>query len=220
MVANNPDRFNVLSMIGLFDTAWHLTSLQDLLMGMALEDKTFVNKMLDWALEFNIGVIEQMPSFIDGVRFMEDWGQQKGLMMGLDNWKKYLKPRLKKMYAAVKKKGCAVMSHSCGDNTELFPHLIEMGVDISDPLQPEVMDVAHIKAAYGKDIVLFGGLGCQSTIPNGTPEAVVKEASERLGILGKGGKYILGSSGSIPTETPVENVVALFEFCKSLGHDA
>ena len=85
VVENNPDRFNVLSMIGLFDTAWHITGLPDLLMGMALEDKTFVNRMLDWALEFNIGVIEQMPANIDGVRFMEDWGQQKGLMMGLDN---------------------------------------------------------------------------------------------------------------------------------------
>ncbi len=220
VVEHNPDRFNVLSMIGLFDTAWHLTSLQDLLMGMALEDKTFVNKMLDWALAFNIGVIEQMPPFIDGVRFMEDWGQQKGLMMGFDNWKKYLKPRLKEVYTAVKKKGCAVMSHSCGDTSQLFPHLIELGVDISDPLQPEVMDVSHIKKEYGRDIVLFGGLGCQSTIPNGTPEEVVKEASERLAILGEGGKYILGSSGSIPTETPVENVVALFEFCKDLGRTA
>jgi len=216
VVENNPDRFNVLSMIGLFDTAWHITGLPDLLMGMALEDKTFVNRMLDWALEFNIGVIEQMPAYIDGVRFMEDWGQQKGLMMGLDNWKKFLKPRLKEMYAAVKRKGCAVMSHSCGDISELFPHLIELGVDISDPLQPEVMDIAFIKNEYGKDIVLFGGLGCQSTIPNGTPEDVAREAGERLAFLGEGGKYILGSSGSIPTETPAENVVALFEFCKSL----
>ena len=108
------------------------------------------------------------------------------------------------------------MSHSCGDNTQLFPHLIELGVDVSDPLQPEVMDIAYIKKEYGKDIVLFGGLGCQSTIPNGTPEEVVTEAQERLSFLGEGGKYILGSSGSIPTESPIENVAALFEFCKSL----
>ena len=79
------------------------------------------------------------------------------------------------------------------------------------------LDIAFIKKEYGKDIVLFGGLGCQSTIPNGTPEDVVREAKERLAFLGEGGKYILGSSGSIPTETPAENVVALFEFCKSLG---
>jgi uroporphyrinogen-III decarboxylase len=71
-------------------------------------------------------------------------------------------------------------------------------------------------AIRGKDIVLFGGLGCQSTIPNGTPEDVVREAEERLAFLGYGGKYILGSSGSIPTETPAENVAALFEFCNSL----
>jgi len=217
ILKSNNERFVVLLMVGLFDTAWHLTGIQDLLMAMAMDDNNFINKMLDWALEFNIGVIEQMPEQIDAVRFMEDWGQQQGLLMGIKNWKKYIKPRLKEMYAAVKKKGAFVMSHSCGDITELYPHLIELGVDISDPTQPEVMDLHYIKKEYGNDIVLFGGLGCQSTIPKGSPEDVVNEAMQRLELLGKGGKYLIGSSGSIPTETPVENVVALYNFFHNIG---
>jgi len=113
------------------------------------------------------------------------------------------------------KKGLVVMAHSCGDNTLLFPDLIELGVDIFDPLQPEVMDVRLIKKEYGKDLVLFGGLGSQSTIPLGTSESVLQEAKERLALLGEGGKYLLGPAGSIPTEAPIENVVALVEFCKT-----
>jgi len=219
VVLDNPDRFNVLLMIGLFDTAWHVAGIQDLMMGMAMEDTRFVDAMLDQALEFNIGVIEQMPAFIHGVRFMEDWGQQKGLMMGVEHWRRFIKPRLREMYAAVKKRGCAVMSHSCGDTTELFPDLIELGVDVSDPLQPEVMDLGFIKREYGRDIVLFGGLGCQSTLPYGTPDEVVSETRARWRLLGEGGGYILGSAGSIPTDVPIENVVALFDCCRESGHE-
>jgi uroporphyrinogen decarboxylase len=216
-VRNNPDRFTVLLMVGILDTAWHVTGMQDLLMGMALEDKNFINFMLDSALEFNLGVIEQIPPYIDGVRFLEDWAGQEGLYMGIKNWRKYLKPRLKEMYTAAKNKGCAVMSHSDGNITEVFPDLIELGVDVSDPTQPEAMDLVFIKKEYGKDIVLFGGLGCQSTIPLGTPKDVVDEAKETLSLLGEGGKYILGPSGAVPTETPIENIVALIEFCKELN---
>jgi uroporphyrinogen decarboxylase len=214
VIQANPGRFNVLLMIGLFDTAWHVCGIQDLLMGMALDDKRFVNRMLDLALEFNVGIVEQMPPCFDGVRFMEDWGQQKGLLMGVDNWRRFIKPRLKEMYGAVKKRDCAVMSHSCGDISELFPDLIELGVDVSDPLQPEVMDLSSIKKEYGRDIVLFGGLGCQSTLPLGTPDEVVAEARERWQLLGQDGGYILGSAGSIPTDVPIENVVALFDYCR------
>lgn len=216
VVRQNPDRFNVLLMVGLLDTAWHVTGIQNLLQAMALEDSNFADKVLDLALEFNLGVIEQIPPYLDGVRFLEDWAGQQGLFMSIKHWRRFLKPRLKEMYGAAKKRGCAVMSHSDGNITELFPELIELGVDVSDCLQPEVMDLAFIKKEYGKDIVLFGGLGCQSTIPRGTPEEVVKEAKERLQLLGEGGKYILGPAGSIPTEAPIENVIALVDFCQGL----
>jgi uroporphyrinogen decarboxylase len=215
-VRKNPERFNVVTMIGIFDVAWRIASLQDILMSMVMEDQTFINTMLDKALEFNLGVIDQIPPGIDGVRFLEDWGRQKGLIMGLKHWRRLFKPRLREMYAATREKGLVVMAHSCGDNTLLFPDLIELGVDIFDPLQPEVMDVSLIKKEYGKDLVLFGGLGSQSMIPLGTPEAVLQEAKERLALLGEGGKYLLGPAGSIPTEAPIENVVALVEFCKNL----
>ena len=108
------------------------------------------------------------------------------------------------------------MSHSCGDNTVIIPELIELGVDISDPAQPEAMDLKFLKKEYGKDIVFFGGLGSQSTIPRGTPEEVVKEAEGTMEYMWEGGKYILGPAGSIPTEAPIENVAALIEYYKNI----
>jgi uroporphyrinogen decarboxylase len=216
IIEKNPDKFNVVLMTGLFDIGWHIIGIQDMLMSMAIYDKKFANKILDLALEYNIGVINQMPPEIDGVRFLEDWGTQEGLMMKVDTWRELLKPRLKEMYEAVKNKNCIVMAHSDGNITELYPDLIEIGVDIIDPNQPEVLDLNFIKKEFGKDVVLFGGLGCQSTIPLGSPEDVLKEAKYTLELLGNGGKYILGPSGSIPTEAPIENVVTLIEFCRNL----
>jgi uroporphyrinogen decarboxylase len=216
VAAQNPGCFNLLQMTGIFDTAWHPTGIQDMLMGMAL-DSDFTGKMMDMALEYNLGILEQLPDYIHGVRFIEDWGDQKCLMMGLKNWRRYLKPRLKEMYQACKKKGCAVFIHSCGNITELLPEIIELGVDVVDPVQPEVMDINLIKKEYGKDIVLFGGMGCQSTIPLGTPEQVLNEARERVALLSEGGKCIFGPSGAIPTEAPIENVIALIEFCKEMS---
>jgi uroporphyrinogen decarboxylase len=214
-ISENPDRFNLLRMPGLFDVGWRITGMEDLMVAMASEPE-LTEKILDKALEFNIGIIEQIPEDIEGVRFLEDWGQQKGLMMGSKIWRRYLKPRLKEMYSACKSRGFTVFAHTCGDIIELFPDLIEIGVEVIDPIQPEVMDINLIKKEYGKDLVLFGGLGCQSTIPLGTVKQVMEEAEERVTILGEGGNYILGPSGSIPVEAPIENVVALIEFCKKL----
>jgi len=90
-----------------------------------------------------------------------------------------------------------------------------MGVEVVNSLQPEVMDVYALKKEYGKDIVFYGGLGCQSTIPLGTVDEVLDEAKERLEILGSDGGYIFGPAGSIPTEAKIENVIALVEYAKN-----
>ena len=212
----NPGCFNLLQMVGLFDTAWHITGMQDFLMSMA-SDPDLTEKMLEMALNYNLNIMDGMPDYIDGVRFLEDWGTQRGMMMGLGYWRKYLKAPLKKMYEACKKKGCAVFLHSCGDITDVFPEIIEIGVDVVDPIQPEVMDLGFIKAEYGKDIVLFGGIGSQSTIPLGTPEGVLSECRARWELLSIGGKFIMGPSGAIPTDAPLENIAAIVDFCKTMG---
>jgi uroporphyrinogen decarboxylase len=211
------DCFHSLVMIGLFDIVWRVCGMQDTLMSMALEDKAILNSLLDKALEFNLGVIFQVPKYFDAIRFLEDWGTQKGLLMGIDKWRYFLKPRLQEMYEATKRRGFVVMSHSCGDIHELFPDLIEIGVDVCDPLQPEVMDIKKVKREYGKDLTLMGGLGSQSTFPLRNPEAVEKEMAETLSFMNEGGGYILGPAGALPAETPVANIVALVEAYKQLA---
>jgi uroporphyrinogen decarboxylase len=209
--------FKTLIMTGLFDTAWHVTGFEGALMAMADPDPSVINYMLNSSLEFLVGVIQQIPGgLFDAVRLLEDWGSQKGLVMGLHNWRKHLKPRLRELYEEIHLKGLYVHSHSCGDNTDLFADLIELKADISDPLQPEVMDIKQIKDRFGYQITFMGGLPCQSAIPSGTPAEVYEVTSKIYEILSENGHYILGGAGSFPTETPVENILAIVNFYEKL----
>jgi len=177
-------------------------------------DEGFTCELLDRVLAFNLGVINQTPSAVNGIRFDEDWGLQKGLIMGARIWRKLLKPRLAVMYKAAKDKGIKVFIHSCGDIQELFDDIIELGVEVVHPVQPEAMDIARLHKLYGGIITMYGGLGTQSTLVYGTPQDVVNEAKNRLALF-KDGQYILGPAGAISTDTKTENVAALTDFVRS-----
>jgi len=211
----HPGRFNVLLMTGLLDTCWHLTGLEDFLAAM-LEEEAIAHRLLDHAVEYIVNVIRGAPPQLDAVRFLEDWGTQNGLLISRKLWKKYLEPRLRVIHEAVRKKRLYVMRHSCGDITELFPDIIALGVDIIDAIQPEVMDIRFLKKEYGKDIVFFGGIGTQSTLPFGSVDDVIREAEETIHALGAGGGYVAGPAGAISTDTPIENVASLAAFCMKL----
>ena len=216
VVKTQPDLFQTLIMTGLFDTAWHVTGYEDALMAMADPNPQVINYMLDNSLRFLVEVIEMIPQgLFDSIRFIEDWGVQRGLVMGETHWRRLLKPRLKELYSTVKEKGLFVHSHSCGDNSGIFSDLVEIGVDISDPLQPEVMDIEKIKDDYGKELTLMGGLPCQSVLPLGTPDEVFSITEKTFEIMNKGGRYILGGAGSFSTETPAENINAIVEYYSS-----
>jgi len=178
--------------------------------------ESFAGKLMDKALEFNLGILAQMPDAVDGIRIGEDWGLQKGLITGAPLWRKYLKPRLKIMYEAAKKKNLRVFIHSCGDISELFPDIIELGVEVVNPVQPEAMDIVKLQREYGKYITMYGGLGSQSTLVYGSPVDVIKEVEHRLELFSDGG-YILGPAGAIPTDAKIENVVALVDYVMNLN---
>lgn len=195
----------------LFERAWALRGMDNLLTDMILHPE-FVEDFLDRILEYNLDIIKQTLGFnIDGCGFGDDWGQQNGLIMGPRFWRRFIKPRIAKMYAKVHDIGKVLMIHSCGDVKEIFPDLIEVGVDIFNPFQPEVMNVFKIKESYGDKIAFYGGVGIQKTLPYGTTEQVKKEVKTLLEKIGKRGGYILSPSHAIPGDVPIGNIVALVE---------
>jgi len=208
----NKDKF-ILCEIGfsLFERAWSMRGMENLLIDM-VENPSFVHELMEAIAWFNVRVIRNATKYpIDGFYFGDDWGQQRGLIMGPRHWREYIKPRLKMMYDEVHKAGLPVFIHSCGDVQELFPELIEIGVNVFNPFQPEVMDIYEMKRRYGKELTFYGGISVQRLLPFGTPEEVRSETRRILKELGRGGGYIASPSHAIPKDVPIENILALIE---------
>ena len=198
----------------LFERAWTLRGMENLLMDMHLHPD-FVEELLDAILEFNLALLAHAVAFpIDGCRFGDDWGTQRGVMMGVELWRRFLKPRLARQYAFAREHGKRVMIHSCGAVAELFDDLIEIGVDCFNPFQPEVMDVYAMKRRYGDRLSFYGGMSTQRTLPFDTPDGVRAAARRLMAEVGRGGGYILGPAHDTPKDVSLANALALIDTCR------
>ena len=210
------DRFVLVNFgFSLFERAWTLTGMENLLMAM-VDDQRFAHELLDRILEFNLAVIENACAFdVDAMIFGDDWGMQTGLIMGPRTWREFIQPRIRQMYGLVRSRGKLVFVHSCGKVDKVFPELIESGVDVFNPFQPEVMDVFAIKREFGNELSFFGGVSVQRTLPYGTEAEVREEAERLLEVVGRGGGYIAAPSHWIPADAKPENIAALIEVLQS-----
>jgi uroporphyrinogen decarboxylase len=212
----NPDRFRLVGFsFTLFERAWFLRGMEDLLVDM-LNNPTYVDELLDRILEFNMGILEDVVKYdIDGVSFNDDWGQQNGLIFGARLWRRFIKPRMTQLYKFAKDSGKAVFIHCCGKAQELFPELIEMGVDVFNPFQPEVMDPYEMKKQFGSRISFYGGVSIQKLLPFGTPAEIDNEVNRLIKEVGQGGGFIIAPSHEMPGDIPIENLVALINSVQS-----
>ncbi|MEA2064099.1 MAG: uroporphyrinogen decarboxylase family protein [Gemmatimonadota bacterium] len=213
---NNPDFFRVNDFgFTLFERAWTLRGMENLFYDM-VEKPQFVHDLLDRILEWNLSIIEGVSRFdIDAILFGDDWGQQKGLIMGPDYWREFIKPRAAAEYKLCHERGMYVLIHSCGDVSEIMDDLVEIGVDMFNPFQPEVMDIAGIKARYSRRMAFFGGMSTQEVLPYETPEQVAGQTEWLIENIGKGGGYVFSPAHDIPGDVPAENMAAMIEVLKN-----
>jgi len=212
MLANRGDKFTAASFgFCLFERSWTLMGMENVLAAMVLYPKeleAFYDKicecyleMLDIALEYDV----------DAIRFGDDWGQQKGLIMGPGYWRQFIKPRLARLYARVKEKGKYIIQHSCGDCREIFPDLIEIGLDCYNTFQPEIYDIKEMKALYGDKMTFFGAISTQQVLPFLKPEDLQAEIVRIMKILKDNGGLIISPTHSVPFDVPAENILAMAE---------
>lgn len=211
-IAAGPDSFWLVNHgFSLFERAWTLAGMENVLAAMVI-DKPFVNRLLDRILGFNLRIIENACAYpIDAIEFGDDWGEQRGLLMGPKLWREFIKPRIKEMYGLAKSKGKFVFIHSCGKVDEIFPDLIECGLDVFNPFQPEVIDPFEAKRRYGDRLTFFGGISTQHTLAFGTVEQVRSEVRRLLEVVGAGGGYIAAPSHDIPWGSKASNIAAMIE---------
>lgn len=209
------DRGDRFAMCGVsfttFERAWTLCGMENILMDMILCPAE-LDRLLDDITERNLRVLNiQLEYDFDGVYFGDDWGQQKGMLMGAEHWRRFIKPCVKRLYERSKSAGKFVLQHSCGDIEEIFPDLIEIGLDCYQTFQPEIYDIEKIKREYGADLSFWGGISTQQLLPKAPPETVKAETIRIMNTMKPGGGYIASPTHSVPFDVPPENIEAMLD---------
>ena len=150
----------------------------------------------------------------------DDIAMQTGLLMSLDMWREQFKPRLMRVIRAAKevKPDIIIFYHSDGNVWDAIPDLIDAGVEVLNPVQPECMDPARVKKEFGNQLSFFGTISLQKTIPFGTPDDVRREIKLRMETIGRNGGLLLAPSHVLQPDTPWDNVVAFFEAVEEFGY--
>ncbi len=215
LMAAHQDLFSVYSIgFSLYERAWTMRGMTELLMDM-IDRPEFVERFMDRIVEHNLAQIRRAIEIdVDAVYFGDDYGMQTGLIMGIEHWRHFIKPRLASMFAPVRDAGKYVVMHSCGRVNELFDELVEIGLNMFNPFQPEVMDVFELKKAYHGRLAFHGGLSIQKVLPFGTADDV-RHATQALIDAGRDGGYILSPSHSVPRDVPPENLTAMMDVLRS-----
>ena len=199
----------------LFERAWSLAGMQNVFLYM-LDNKDFLNKLLDKILEYNLRLIENTCKIdIDAILFGDDWGQQTGLLMGPQLWGEFIEPRIREMYKSVKGHGKYVFLHCCGKIQEILPELIGCGLDVFNPFQPEVMDVYEMKRLFGDQLTFYGGISTQKTLPFANPQDVGDEVKKLIDVVGNNGGLIVSPAHAVPGDAKPENIARMIEVLES-----
>ena len=194
----------------LYERAWTMRGMENLMMDF-YENPGFVRRLLRSIADYNIAQVKEALKYdIDAVHFGDDWGQQHGLQMGPKLWRQFICPELRRMYKVVTDAGKCVSIHSCGDVDEVFDDLIEIGLGLFNPFQPEVMDVFSLMEKYRAKLAFHGGLSTQKTLPYGSV-ANVKEQTTRLLETAKQGGYIFAPAHAVEGDVPIENMLGFLE---------
>jgi uroporphyrinogen decarboxylase len=203
----------------IYEQAWYMRG-QDTLMMDFYDHPALAEALLDRVTEIGCLIHRRYAEAgVDLVRTGDDIGTQRGMMISASMWRRWLKPRLARLIRAAKdvNPDIKVLYDSDGDFAPVIPDLIEIGVDVLAPLQPECNDLRWLKREYGADLAFWGSIGVQSTLPFGTPQDVRRKVRERMETVGRGGGLVIAPSHVIPPETPWENVEAFFEAVDKYG---
>ena len=209
--AKYPTQFHVAVIGDLWERAHFLRGLDALLCDL-VESPGFVHSLLESICAYNLATLERMAMHSpDAVFISDDYGFQDRMMMSPAMWRRFVKPHLSPLLAEAQARGLATMLHTCGHVTEIIPDLIEIGLDILHPIQPEAMDIPALKREFGRDLTFCGGISTQRLLPFASPAEVRAEVLATIAEMSHGGGYITEPGITLQADIPTDNLVALIE---------
>ncbi|MCB0171304.1 MAG: cobalamin-dependent protein [Anaerolineae bacterium] len=200
----------------VFEIAWQLRGMQEFLMDLALNPDIplyIMDRLTDIYVENTRRVLELAGDRLDMVYFYDDVATQNSLMISRQMWEEYIRPRHQRIIDVAKSFGATVMYHCDGALAPLLPELIDMGIDLLNPVQADAkgMEPELLKREFGDRLSFHGGIDIIKTLPRGTVDDVKAEVTERIQVLGQNGGYIMASSHHIQSDTPLDNIFAMYD---------
>ena len=200
----------------LWERATFMRGMEELLLDVTLHS-SFVEELLSRLAD---GIVQTLTILCDTCEFeaiavSDDYGTQDGTIISPECWRRLVKPRLAGIYRLARERGHAVMHHSCGDIAAIVGDLIDIGLDILHPIQPEAMDILHLKREYGTHLTFCGGVPTQTLLVSGTPARVRDEVRRLKCEMGRDGGYILEPGITLQADVPLENIVAMVDAARA-----
>lgn len=195
----------------IFETAWALRGYERMLSDFALHPE-LAEQILEIPYRYHLTAAKQLTRMgVDMIWIGDDVGAQNAMLISPKMWRRFLKPRLANFIAELKaiNPQVKVAYHSDGNIYHIIPDLIEIGLDVLNPIQPASMDPIKLKELYGNNLCFWGSIDEQHTLPFGSPAEVRGEVLNRLNTLGKNGGLILGPTHHVQLDTPMENFWAM-----------
>lgn len=211
------DEYYIRFRIGsVFELAWQLRGMQEFLIDLGV-DPAIPHYIMERLTEVHVENLKRALSIagerIDMVYFYDDVATARSLMISPHMWRDYVRPCHQRIIEVAKAHHKPVMYHCDGSIAALIPELIEMGVDLLNPIQPDSpgMECERLKRDFGARLAFHGGIDIIKTLPRGTVDEVRAEVQDRVRVLGEDGGYILCSSHHIQADTPLENIMAMYD---------
>jgi uroporphyrinogen decarboxylase len=211
------EEYHIRLRIGsVFEFAWQLRGMQEFLMDLGTTPDVpvyIMERLTDVHVENLKRALDRGGDRIDMVYFYDDVATQNSLMISKAMWRKYIRPCHLRITEVARSHNKPVMYHCDGAIYSLIPELIDIGISVLSPIQPDAKGMAlpNLKAEFGDKLTFHGGIDIIKTLPHGTRQQVITEARDRVDLLGRQGGYILCSSHHIQADTPADNVLALYE---------
>lgn len=200
----------------MYETAWALRGFEQMFIDFKINPDV-VGALFDITLDYHYSIARNLVSRgVDMIWIGDDVGAQHGMLISPETWRRFFKDKMAGFISGLRdlNPGIKIAYHSDGYIVPIIPDLIEIGIDILNPVQPASMDPAEIRKKFGNNLCLWGTIDEQATLPFGSQDDVRREIALRIRTAGRSGGLVLSPTHNVQLDTPIENFLAMVDEIK------
>jgi uroporphyrinogen decarboxylase len=205
----------------MFEMAWHMVGMEKFMVDLVSREP-YIDLLLDRCMAFSIGIAKNLVRLgVDGIWTGDDFGSQNGMMVSPRMWRAMFKPRFKEVFQEIRSASpdVLILYHCDGAVSPILGDLIEIGLQVFNPVQPDVPghDAAELKSKFGGALSFWGAIDQQHLLPTGSAAEIEADVAEKIRVLGAGGGYLCSPAHILQSDTPLENIECFIAAVKKHG---